>query len=126
MSAMDKGSLVRAIGISTSVLVALILSGCAHDELEQAKDSAAEANLRAAQAEHAASLSQKSAQDANFARFEAESRADQAERERKAAEAHARIIEESRLSPLGGYEHYEYSPGNGSYTESYESYEKSW
>jgi len=123
MRPINKHSLAQAAGISTFMLFALALSGCAHDELREARNAAADADFRAAQAAHAASLSQKNAQEANFARFEADSRADQAERDRKAAETRARILEESQFRPFSGsYEHYKYRSGDGSYTESYESW----
>ena len=131
MSAINKYASARVIGISTSILLTLLLgSGCAHDELRQARYEATRANLKAADAaqqaadaERAAALSQKSAADANFARFEAEGQAEQARRDRAAAEARAKLLEESRLRTIE--RHYEYVPGTTSYSETYESY-RSW
>jgi len=90
--------------------------------IERARADAADAELRSIEARRAAAVAQKNAQEAEFARFEAESRvATEDERARKAADDRAWMREHRWLRPYNGsYEHYEYRPSSGAYVEHYE------
>jgi len=82
----------------------------------RADQARAEAELRAVQAQRAAERARERARDADFARFEAESRA---------AETPTQVYEYKRIGPTGTryVERREYAPMSGrSYTEHYESW----
>jgi len=82
----------------------------------RAEQARAEADLRAVEAQRATALARESARDAQFARFEAESRA---------AERPTQVFEYKRIGPTGTryIERHEYAPiRGGSYVEHYESW----
>ena len=81
------------IAVACAGFAVSLLAGCAHDELVKAKSQAAVANEHAYQAERDANLSHQSARNSDFARIEAENRAQEAERAREAAAQRARAAE---------------------------------
>ena len=86
------------IALACAAFAVPLLAGCAHDELVKAKSQAAVANEHAYQAERDANLSHESARNSDFARFEAEKRAQEAERAREAAAQRARAAEADQSS----------------------------
>jgi len=107
-------TIVLALLAGGTVLTCERASADALDDF-RAEQAQRDADVRAIEADDAAVQARKSARDADFARFEAESR----------AERPAKVIEYKRIGPGGTsyIERHNYAPlGGGSYVEHYESW----